>query len=244
MLSRSEVKYIQSLSQKKFREAEKCFLIEGPKIINEALTVPDLTVKKIFALQEWIDQHKNLLTGKEYTIIDEVDLARISELKTPNQVVALIEMPWSEGFYVKPNHITLALDGIQDPGNMGTIIRIADWFGIAQIVCSMDCADIYNSKVIQATMGSLFRVEIYKTDLEKWLQANSELPIMGATLDGISIHQIPKTPTGILIIGNESKGIRESILPLITHKITIPKYGQAESLNAAVATGILCSYLK
>lgn len=244
MLSRSEVKYIQSLSQKKFRETEKCFVIEGPKIINEALTVPNINIKKIFGLQEWVSEHQNMLAGKDYSVIDEIDLARISELKTPNQVVAIVEMPWSEGFYIKPNNITLALDGIQDPGNMGTIIRIADWFGIAQIVCSMDCADMYNSKVIQASMGSLFRVELYKTDLEKWLQANSNLPIMGAVLEGVPLHQMPTSYAGVLVIGNESKGIRENILPYITQKITIPRYGQAESLNAAVATGIIVSYLK
>lgn len=243
MLSKSEVKYIQSLSQKKFREAENMFIIEGPKIVDEALSSDIVSVKKVFALADWVAAHQNIKGNKPITTIDEIDLNRISQLKTPNKVLALVETPWSEGFQLNTAILALALDGIQDPGNLGTIIRTADWFGIEQIICSKDCADIYNSKVVQATMGSIFRVKIFYTDLAEWLAEQKNIPIYGAALDGRTLNAYSLVEKGILIIGNESKGIRADVMKQVQQKITIKKTGAAESLNAAVATGIILSYL-
>ena len=143
---------------------------------------------------------------------------------------------------VVKNHCILALDGIQDPGNMGTILRIADWFGINQLVCSMDCVDIYNTKVVQSTMGSITRVQCWYTNLNEWL-AGVEVPIYGALLNGKNVYDVEKMKEGIIVIGNESKGIRSDVFSFITHPVTIPKKGSAESLNAAVATGIILSHL-
>ena len=244
MLSKSEVKYIQSLSQKKFRGEENLYIIEGPKIIDEALTVVPQHLKIIYALPQWIETNKNKVSDIEVKKITEGDLERISLLKTPNKALALMEIPWSEGFLLKKNNLTLVLDGIQDPGNVGTIIRIADWFGVAQIICSADCADVYNNKVVQATMGSIFRVEVFYTNLPEWLSAQNDVPVIGAMLDGMSLNSFGKVTNGLLVIGNESQGIRQEVLPYVNQKVTIEKTGHAESLNAAVATGIILSYLK
>jgi RNA methyltransferase, TrmH family len=244
MLNKSDIKYIQSLRQKKFRDEENLFIVEGPKIVQEALTAQNVSVKRVLGLDEWMKIHNNLATQTEITTIDEVELQRISLLKTPNKVLALVEIPWRSGFSLEKNKLAIALDGIQDPGNMGAIIRIADWFGITQIICSKDSADIYNPKVVQATMGSIFRVEIFYTELAEWLLLQNDVPIIAATLDGTSLHNYKSVKNGILIIGNESKGIRNEIMPSVSEKITIEKYGDAESLNAAVATGIILSHLK
>lgn len=242
MLSKSDIKYIQSLSEKKFREVEHVFVIESPKITDEALQHADVRVKKIYALTNWIDANTSLLSNTTVIAVSEYELNKISQLKTPNQVLAIVEMPWSEGFRLAEKSLALALDGIQDPGNMGTIIRIADWFGIKKMICSTDCADRYNSKVVQASMGSIFRIEMLYADLTEWLSLQ-DVPIIGAGLNGEPLSAYPKPQDGVLVIGNESKGIRKEILPLVQRIITIPKTGAAESLNAAVATGIILSHI-
>ena len=242
MLSKTELKYIQSLAQKKYRQQENLFIAEVPKVIEEALNSPFATIKKIFALKDWVSANDKYNKSTEIVTIDEIELERISQLKTPNQVVALIEIPWSEGFIFEKKKTALALDGIQDPGNMGTIIRIADWFGIKQIICSEDCADIYNSKVVQASMGSIFRTEVFYTNLPEWLKQQNAI-IYGAALDGKPLKSFKKIEPGILVIGNESKGIRPEVMQQVQQKITIEKIGEAESLNAAVATGIILSQI-
>lgn len=241
MLSKSEVKYIQSFSQKKFRQQENLFIAEGSKIIEEALKANQVVVKKIYATQQWVEEHRDEPTAIVSVTDDE--LKRISQLKTPNKVLALIEIPRSGGFTLINSRIALALDGIQDPGNMGTIVRIADWFGITQIICSTDCADVYNSKVVQATMGSIFRVEVLYVHLSEWLAAQKGIQIYGAALDGNPLQSYKKIDTGILVIGNESKGIRAEVMQAVIEKIKIERVGKAESLNAAVATGIILSHL-
>ncbi len=244
MLSKSEVKYIQSLSQKKFRDKENLFIIEGPKIVEEALKAAPKNVKKLFALPDWIENNKKILSEVEVAPIDTIDLDRISQLKTPNKVIALMEAPWSEGFVLRTNELALVLDGIQDPGNMGTLIRIADWFGVQQVICSPDCADIYNPKVVQASMGSTFRVEVFYTPLPDWLATVKAVPVLGAALQGKPLSSFEKTGRGLLVIGNESKGIRKEVMEFVEQKITIERLGHAESLNAAVAAGIILAYLK
>lgn len=244
MLSKSEIKYIQSLFQKKFRDTENCYLAEGPKIVEEALNTPGTIVKKVWGLAEWIQQYHSMHPKVEMIPVADFELEKISQLKTPNETVALIEKNDTDGTgWQHTSRLILALDGIQDPGNLGTIIRTADWFGVPGIVCSRDCADVYNSKVVQSTMGSLFRIPVVYTDLPGWLARQSAVAVYGAVLDGAPLNKQKAPANGVLVIGNESKGIRPEVAAHLTHKITIERIGAAESLNAAVATGILLSHL-
>lgn len=243
MITKNQVKYIQSLGQKKSRDEENCFIAEGPKIVNELLTASNCKIVQLYALKEWIDEQAN---AKDHAGIIEVsagELEKISQLTTPNQVLAVIEkIQWIDEPGIKGT-ISLALDTIQDPGNMGTIIRLADWFGVKTIFCSTDCADVYNPKVVQASMGSISRVRVEYTDILSLLEENKEVHIYAAVLNGRDITKMEKINEGIIVVGNESKGIHEGILKLANIQITIPGKGKAESLNAGVATGIILSYL-
>jgi RNA methyltransferase, TrmH family len=246
MLGKSRLKYIQSLGQKKVRDEAGVFIAEGPKLIAELLTSGNMHVQEIFSLKEWtkppISGNKS---NKEELCITEItadELGKISQLSTPNQVLAIIKKP-DTPLIQAANKLVLALDTIQDPGNLGTIVRIADWFGLTDIVCSRDCADIFNPKVVQATMGSIARVAVLYTDLAEWIGLQKNIPLFAAVLDGERVMDVSKPKEGILIIGNESKGISPQLLTLVNRKITIPGKGKAESLNAAVATGILLSHL-
>lgn len=235
MLSKNQVKYIQTLYHKKFRDAESVFLAEGPKLVNELLH-SNFEVMKVYSTVP-------LHTGKaEVVLIDESDLNKISLLSTPNEMLAIVrqQKPMQEPLLAQK--ISLVLDGIQDPGNLGTIIRIADWFGVHQIIASKDTVDFYNPKVVQSSMGSITRVNIWYTSLEEWLPALS-VPVFGAMLSGENLFTVEKPSEAVLVIGNESQGIREGISSFIQHPLTIPKKGGAESLNAAVATGIILSQL-
>ncbi len=245
MLVKSKVKYIQSLGQKKFREEEQVFIAEGPKIINELLAAKNIPLVSLFALQEWIDSNQTVIKAFERSLVEvikEHDLQRISFLSTPNQVLGVFRKPVFPPMEFK-ERITLVLDNIQDPGNLGTILRIADWFGVKGIVCSEATADIFNPKSVQSTMGSIGRVKVEYKDLQIFLRENDHPPIYGAMMNGISVADSGHIKEGMILIGNESKGINESLTGLIQHRITIPKTGEAESLNAAVATGILLSHL-
>jgi TrmH family RNA methyltransferase len=239
MLSKNEVKYIQSLYHKKQRQQEGLFIAEGPKLVNELLP-SDFTIKTIYATEQW--QDNNLAKQVGIITITEQELARISNLQTPNQVLAIVEQQVANTEANFSNRLSLVLDGIQDPGNLGTIIRIADWFGITQIICSLDTVELYNPKVIQSTMGSFLRTQLWYQDLATTL-TTANVPVFGALLDGQSIYQIQKPTAGILVIGSEGNGISKDVLSLISHPVTIPRIGGAESLNAAVATGIIVSHL-
>lgn len=237
MISRNEAKYIQSLYHKKNRDAEQVFVAEGPKLVDEILQ-SDFVIRKLYATKDWLDK-KNLAVA--VIEVSGSELQRITHFETANRVLAIVEKRKNE----KPsfrNKVSIALDGIQDPGNLGTIIRIADWFGIDTVVAGKDTADVYNPKVVQATMGSLIRVKVYYDDLKTVLEKNP-VTVYGALLQGKSIYEIESVQEGILLIGNESKGIREELLPLVKKAITVPGRGHAESLNAAVATGIILSRL-
>lgn len=238
MLSKNELKYIQSLCQKKQRQEERLFLVEGAKLVEELLLTP-YEVKHIYALPAWAEKHGRL---PNLTVITESELERISNLQTPNQVLAVVAQPEQAAEPVLENRLTLVLDNIQDPGNLGTIIRIADWFGIQQIVASPDTVERYNPKVIQSTMGSFARVQVWYRPLLPFLQA-VKLPVYGALLTGKSLYEETPLKEGLLLIGNESKGIAPELLQFISHPITIPRIGGAESLNAAVAAGIIVSHL-
>lgn len=237
MISKNEVKYIQSLYHKKTREAEGLFIAEGEKLVNELLQ-SNHVVKKIFATKDWHSK----TPFHNIQIVEDFELEKISAQSTPQRVLAIVEQ---KKIIQAPNVqgcVILALDGIQDPGNLGTIIRIADWFGVTNIVASEDTVELYNPKVIQSTMGSFIRVNTWYGNLETFLQS-ANVPVFGALLSGENIYATNKISEGILVIGNESKGIRSNMLPYIRHAITIPKRGGAESLNAAVAAGIILSHL-
>ena len=241
MLIKSQVKYIQSLSHKKLRDSEGVFVAEGPKLINELLSA-GLPVQQLYAVKEWIEGQGRQLTVP-VTEITASELERISLLQTPNQVLGIFKKPVFTAYRPERNTLSLMLDTIQDPGNLGTIIRCADWFGISQIFCSPDCADAWNPKVVQATMGSIARVQVAYGSLTEWLVQAKGLPAYAAILNGTDLRQQPAIKEGIIIIGNESKGISAEVLALCSNRITIPRHGQAESLNAAVATGIILSHL-
>jgi TrmH family RNA methyltransferase len=246
MLSKKIVKYIQSLSHKKFREEEGAFIAEGTKVVSEFLLSDKMKCNLICAEKEWLLENDPLLKRITPENIFETDdhwLKSISLLKTPNKVVAVFkkkspEVPDLAG------EIALMLDDLQDPGNMGTIVRIADWFAIDNIICSNNSVDCYNPKVVQSAMGSLARVNIFYTDLTSFISANKKIKLYAATLSGTNIFKFSKIEEGIILIGNEANGVREDLLQLASHQITIPRYGHAESLNAAVAAGIILSQVK
>lgn len=239
MLSKKEIKDIQSLDAKKHRNAHGLFLAEGPKIVGELLQLIPERFQKIYALEAWANEYGHL--KKLIQVINEEELLKIAHSKTPNQVVAILQQaPQREP--VLQNELCLYLDAVQDPGNFGTIIRIADWFGVNHIVCSAGCADAYNPKVVQASMASIARVGLYYDTDFSWINKQT-LPVYAATLAGTPVTTFSKPHAGILMIGNEAAGIRPHLLQRATQQLTIPRRGGAESLNAAVATGILLSHL-
>jgi RNA methyltransferase, TrmH family len=243
MISKSQVKYIQSLGQKKSRDAENKFVAEGPKTVSELLQAKNCKVIQAFAIRKWIGNNAHTSQHTEIIEVSEDELKKISQLTTPNQVLAIAEkIKWDNGPEIKGT-ISLALDVIQDPGNLGTIIRTADWFGIKNLFCSVDCADVYNPKVVQSTMGSITRVRVEYVDLNLWIKQNSDIRIYAAVLNGRDVTNMDKLTEGIIVIGNESKGVSEDIMQFVNVQVTIPAKGRAESLNAAVAAGIILSHL-
>ncbi|MBP9688181.1 MAG: RNA methyltransferase [Bacteroidia bacterium] len=240
MLSKARIKIIQSLHLKKYRNELKLFVVEGKKQVAELLT-SNYQISCLIATHNWAMQHAQYITNNtELITVSDDELKKVSLLQAPQDVLALVQMP--DINYLPElliNNFTVVLDGIQDPGNLGTIVRIADWYGIKNIVCSLDCVDIYNPKTIQATMGSFARVNVYYTDLIEVLN-QIDLPVYGALMQGESLHTVQLHKNALLIIGNEGKGISENLLQYITNPITIPKFGEAESLNAGVAAAIIC----
>lgn len=247
MLSNAKIKWVRSLHHKKFRRKEAVFLAEGEKIAREVME-SNIPIAAVFATQTWVEKNQECKAASIYTV-SQTELQRISTLATPNEVLLVLEAT----DVVSPplpekNDLFLMLDTIQDPGNMGTILRTADWFGVKNVICSNDSADLYNPKVIQATMGAFVRVKVYYTNLYAYLSDLKNVPVMGAVLDGMDIYKNPLPQSGLLVIGNESKGISDELLPLLNTKLFIPRFnGSAhvpESLNASVATAIFLSQLK
>lgn len=237
---KSKAKYIQSLSQKKLRDEESVFVAEGPKIINELLSAGNVELLELFALPGWAETH--IQSHSKVTEVSPAELKKLSFLSTPNQVVGLFHKPVQPALHMADS-VTLMADNIQDPGNLGTIIRCADWFGIKQLVCSRDCADAFGPKTIQSTMGSISRVAVFYADLEEVMKGHPSTHVYAATLGGKDIHEIKPLQHGVILVGNESKGISANLLKLAYQRITIPRIGSAESLNAAVATGIILSHV-
>lgn len=249
MLSKNKIKYITALQKKKFRSELQCFLAEGDKIVRELVAFPQWELECILAVPEWLESHERLLAGRKIEIISitSAELEKISTLQTPNQVLAIVKMPaefdWNNNF---STDLALYLDGIQDPGNLGTILRIADWFGILQVFLSPDCVELYNPKVIQATMGSFLRIKTAVVELPTLKVGIPGLTTYGALLSGENVFSVQVQHPALLIIGNEGKGIREEYIPLIDRAISIPRHanGGAESLNAGVAAGIICGVMR
>lgn len=245
MLSKNKLKEIKSLHLAKFRKEENLFLVEGPKVVAEFIE-SDFVVKEIFATSDWIIGNSGLTHNILCHEIGEDDLKKISLLSTPNKVLAVVEMKHfelPEDLSYLQQDLNIVLDTIQDPGNMGTIIRIADWFGIQHIFASKESVDFYNPKVVQSAMGSLKRVKIIYCDLPILFNKSANIPVYGALLEGKNLYEEKIENKGLLIIGNESKGISNELLTYINKPLKIPFYSNqhAESLNAAIASGIIIS---
>ncbi|MFW5778313.1 MAG: TrmH family RNA methyltransferase [Bacteroidota bacterium] len=245
MITTAQIKWIRSLHQKKFRREYGLFLVEGDKIVRELLK-STWEITHVLGLEDWISDLP-ARAGTRFVMVSTKELERISTLSTPHKGLAVVKIPGKDITSLNlTGHITLMLDHIQDPGNLGTIIRTADWFGVQNIICSENTAELYNPKVIQSTMGSFMRVKLFYTDLLDYLQKiKGTVPVYGTLLEGGNIKKHTSAHQGIIITGNESKGISAGLIPFITHKIAIPSIkpnpgiSSPESLNAAVATGIV-----
>ena len=234
MISKNKIAYLKSLADRKTRHELGRFLVEGKKAILEVIN-SDFRIVEGFLVHDFLNP---LQKNFPCELISETELKKITSLTSNRDGVVVVEMP-ENNFFENRSKFSLVLDGINDPGNLGTIIRIADWYGISEIIASPDTVDIYNSKTLMATMGSFTRVRVIYTDLVQFLSEQKGQKIYGALLAGKNLHTTNLLPEGFLIIGNEANGIRPNIQKFITEKITIPRFGGAESLNAWVATGII-----
>ncbi|KZN60805.1 RNA methyltransferase [Pseudoalteromonas luteoviolacea CPMOR-1] len=235
MLSKNQQKLVRALAQKKYRKQHGLYLVQGEKNVLELLQA-GVEVQQVFATPQFISTHQTALKQCSVTECDEQSLSKVSTLVSNNAALAIVPIPETKD--IDNSGLVLALDGVSDPGNLGTIIRLADWYGLKQVVVSEDCADHLNPKVISATMGSFVRVNVVRTDLNQFL-SQYDGPIYGAYLDGQSVHKTTFSVQGVLVMGSESHGIREQAGQYVNQPITIPAYGQAESLNVAMATGII-----
>jgi len=236
MLSKNQIKFIRSLKKKKFRQANRLFLAEGVKVVDELIS-SSFKIHKIYGTASF----QNTLKIDELQIITEKELKMISDFTNPNQVIGIFEIP--EKKEPLNQGLTVALDDINDPGNLGTIIRLCDWFGVSQLICSTNTVDCFNPKVVQASMGSLTRVQINYVDLSAYL-SEEKREIYGTFLDGENIYSSEHEMNSVLVLGNEANGISERIEALVQRKLTIPQFGdqkQTESLNVATATAIFLS---
>ncbi len=244
MLSKAQIKHIRSLTRQKIRTETGLFTAEGVKVVSEWL-VSDCRIQTIVVTEAWYKANKAIIdkhSEADLLVATQEEIAAVSSLSTPSPILLVIPqpevittIPASDGWYI-------ALDDIQDPGNMGTIIRIADWFGVKHVICSVGCVDAWNPKVVQSAMGSHLRVNIYEADLATALPQLG-VPVYAATLHGENVYDITTGTAGVLVIGNESRGISDPAQQIATHKVTIPRQGGAESLNAAVSAGILCALM-
>ena len=234
-LSKNKIKWIRSLQLKKNRDELGLFIVEGEKMVQEA--IENFSQQIDFLVVTKFSSIKTDDVSFEMAIATDEELKSISTLKNPNKSLVVLKLPAKRRIETS---FRIALDGIQDPGNLGTILRLADWFDVKEIICSKETVDVYNPKVVQASMGAIFRIKVTYCDLEDYLKKSKET-IFGALLEGQNIYKKSVEPKGILVLGNEGNGISEKIIPFITEPITIPRFGQAESLNVSVATGILLS---
>jgi len=244
MISKSQISFIKSLQQKKNRKEHGLFTVEGLKSISEFIH-SNYIVDTIFYTENVMPKLGNLSQNIKLIEISASDLTKISVLTSPQQLIALVKIPQSRMLTMQmlKGSFTLVIDGIQDPGNLGTIIRTAEWFGMTRLICSEKTVDVYNSKVVQATMGSLSKVQVDYMDLGKFLN-HCDVPVFGALLDGKSIYETNFGNEGIIILGNEGNGISPEIVSQIQFPVTIPRFGSAESLNVAISASIFCSEIR
>ena len=248
-ISKNQIKFIRQLEQKKFRRREGLFVAEGTKVVGDLLA--HYQPHTVFATADWLKGHasENCHLSSVITEVTDEELRRLSFLQHPQQVLALFPIPSTAPanypLSIVNCQLSIALDGIQDPGNLGTIIRIADWFGIEQIICSEDTVDAWNPKVVQATMGSIARVNIIYNNLLEFLDTlPADYPVYGTLLDGDNIYTQPLTPHGLIVMGNEGNGISPEIRQKVNRRLFIPSYhtdDTAESLNVAIATAVTCA---
>ena len=243
MISKNKIKYIRSLELKKNRNKEGKFVSEGFKVVDDLLALQPADL--IVATQEWL-HGKHFAAQTEVVEVTEEELKKVSFLQHPQQVLAVFKQATSGDYSINTNELNLALDGVQDPGNLGTIIRIADWFGITHIYCSQDTADVYNPKVVQATMGSIARVKVEYGNLLALVESlPADVPVYGTLLDGDNIYQQPLENRGLIVMGNEGKGISPALAKKVNRRLLIPNFPEgratADSLNVAIATAITCS---
>ena len=245
MLSKNDIKNIKSLEHKKFRTEKGLFIAEGHKVVEELLGCMECVL--LAATGDWLDRHRSI-PAKRVEVLSADELKRASLLQNPQDVIAVFSIPQHDATLsaASSSALVLALDDVQDPGNLGTIVRIADWFGIKEIFCSKATADIYNPKAVQATMGALARVNVHYTDLRQSLaQLPGSVPVYGTFLEGDIIYDTPLTTNGIIVMGNEGNGISAEISQAVTSRLYIPNWPQgaptSESLNVAIATAVVCS---
>jgi TrmH family RNA methyltransferase len=241
MLSRNQIKYIQSLHQKKYRQQHGAFLVEGAKSVQEVFQ-SDFQIEMLVATEAFYKENTRL-TDRQRTpveIASVADLERIGTLESNNAALAVVRTKENLPLLAGPDEIALILDDIRDPGNLGTILRIADWYGVRKILCSETTADVYNPKVISASKGSFTRVNWWYGDIAQFLsQLGDGVAVYGAFLNGEDVHTLPFATSGYLVMGNESNGIGLAVEPFVTKRVTIPSYGGAESLNVGIATAVL-----
>lgn len=246
MLSHNQTKLLTALQVKKYRQKYRKFTVEGEKMAAELLTQQHMAVSAVFGLERWADENATLLHpfADKFSPVGEAELKKVSTLTTPNRVLVVAELP-NEPFSTEIIRTDLCfyLDGIQDPGNLGTILRVADWFGFPAVICSPDTADAFSPKVVQASMGAFLRVKIWEMPIETVLEQAPGVSVSGAVLGGDDIFQTTLPSNGLVVIGNEGRGISPAVERLLTHRLTIPRHpaGGAESLNAAVAAGIFAA---
>ena len=246
MISKNRIKYIHSLEQKKYRKQEGVFVAEGPKLVGDLLTV--MTCVYVAGVDEWIDDNKDSLpSGCAVDTVTEDELRKVSFLETPQKVLAVFRQPEYDAHIsdVAKDNLCIALDDVQNPGNLGTIVRLADWFGIEHIFCSKGSADIYNPKTVQATMGGIARVKVHYVDLASELSSANGVPVYGTFLDGENMYSKTLTNHGVIIMGNEGRGVSDEVGSLVNERLYIPNYPEgretSESLNVAIATAIVCA---
>lgn len=243
-MTKAQIKFIQSLTRQKYRKEHNAYLVEGDKNAKEWL-LSQAHILQVAATADWLAEHAAIIKHHPEAEVIEAqafELEKMTALQTAQLVVLVVQMPATFAFQQPEGQWALYLEKIQDPGNMGTIIRTADWFGIQQIICSPDCVEVYNPKVVQASMGSLLRVNISEMDMETFISKNKR-PLYAAVLEGQDIRQLQQSGYGTIAMGNESKGLSNELINAATHKLMIPGLGGAESLNVAVAAGILCAKL-
>ena len=240
-ISKSEIKLIQALGKKKFRQKYNKFIAEGDKICFELCQQDKISIDKLFVTQKWVDSNPSV--KQSYTIVTSEDLKAVSSLSAADSALAIVSLPVQKAQLEDLSDWCLVLDRVQDPGNMGTLLRIADWFGIKQVVCAIGSVDVYNTKVVQASMGAFLRLDIHQGVVLEQLLDSTGLPIYAGLLDGAPLLEVDKSRPGYILMGNESQGIADNLRQYVTHPVYIRGGGGAESLNVGVAAGIICHHL-